>query len=198
MARTKISKIATDLNIALPTVVDFLRKQNIEVEDSPNARVDDSVVDLLVEHFKSDKDLKTRSEKFSSERQQPKKIKQEQGAKTEVEQPSTQTFKIVGKIELDKDGNPIAKTKEQPKAETTPAKPVETKKQEEKVQPKQEIKAEVTDKKIEKEPVKEPAQVKQELKPVEKTEPQKKAPVAEPEPVAKPQSWWAGQTRSGP
>ncbi len=187
MARTKISKIATDLNIALPTVVDFLRKQNIEVEDSPNARVDDSVVDLLVEHFKSDKDLKTRSEKFSSERQQPKKIKQEQGAKTEVEQPSTQTFKIVGKIELDKDGNPIAKTKEQPKAETTPAKPVETKKQEEKVQPKQEIKAEVTDKKIEKEPVKEPAQVKQELKPVEKTEPQKKAPVAEPEPVAKPQ-----------
>ena len=53
MARTKISKIATDLNIALPTVVDFLRKQNIEVEDSPNARIDDSVVELLVKHFKN-------------------------------------------------------------------------------------------------------------------------------------------------
>ena len=53
MARTKISKIATDLNIALPTVIEFLRKNSIEVEDSPNARIDETVVDLLVKHFQS-------------------------------------------------------------------------------------------------------------------------------------------------
>lgn len=110
MARTKISKIATDLNIALPTVVDFLRKQNIEVEDSPNARIDDSVVELLVKHFKNDKDLKTRSEQFSSDRLQNKKAKQEQvQEQVEVKAPveTIQQPKILGKINLDSQGNPI-------------------------------------------------------------------------------------------
>ncbi|MGM9846456.1 MAG: translation initiation factor IF-2 [Muribaculaceae bacterium] len=120
MARTKISKIATDLNIALPTVVDFLRKQNIEVEDSPNARIDDSVVELLVKHFKNDKDLKTRSEQFSSDRLQNKKAKQEQvQEQVEVKAPveTIQQPKILGKINLDSQGNPIKnKIEEKPVA----------------------------------------------------------------------------------
>ncbi len=47
MARIKISTVARDLNVALPTVVEFLRGKNITVDDNPNARIDEDVADLL-------------------------------------------------------------------------------------------------------------------------------------------------------
>lgn len=109
MARTKISKVAKDLNVALPTVVEFLRGKNITIDDNPNARIEDDVVDLLVKEFKNDKDLKTKSEQFSSERMQQRE-KTKPAAKpvdeiklsSEINKP-----KIIGKIDLDKHGNPV-------------------------------------------------------------------------------------------
>ena len=70
MARIKISKVAKDLNVALPTVVEFLRGKNITVDDNPNARIEEEVVSLLVNAFKSDKDQKSlaKSRKFRSKR----------------------------------------------------------------------------------------------------------------------------------
>ena len=61
MAKTKISKIAKDLNVAMPTLIEFLRKKGITVDDNPNARVEEDVFDMLVSAFKSDKDLKSKS-----------------------------------------------------------------------------------------------------------------------------------------
>ena len=49
MARTKISKIAKDFNVALPTLIDFLHKKGITIEDNPNARIDDSVLDTIAQ-----------------------------------------------------------------------------------------------------------------------------------------------------
>ena len=69
MAKTKISKVAKDLNVALPTVIEFLHKKNISIDDNPNTRVEDDIVDILVKEFKNDKDQKSKSEQFSSERQ---------------------------------------------------------------------------------------------------------------------------------
>ncbi|MDE7376642.1 MAG: translation initiation factor IF-2 N-terminal domain-containing protein, partial [Muribaculaceae bacterium] len=69
MAKTKISKVAKDLNISVGTVVDFLRSKSIEVEDNINARIDDHAVDLLMGEFRRDKDLKKQSaDLFSSAR----------------------------------------------------------------------------------------------------------------------------------
>ncbi len=69
MARIKISKVAKDLNVALPTVVEFLRGKNITVDDNPNARIEEEVVDLLVSAFKSDKDQKSKSQQLSTDRE---------------------------------------------------------------------------------------------------------------------------------
>ena len=69
MPKTKISTVAKELNVALPTVIDFLRKKNINIDENPNTRVEEDVVALLVSEFKHDKDLKTKSDKFSTERQ---------------------------------------------------------------------------------------------------------------------------------
>lgn len=124
MARTKISKVAKDLNVALPTVVEFLRGKNITIDDNPNARIEDDVVDLLVKEFKNDKDLKTKSEQFSSERMQQRE-KTKPAAKpvdeiklsSEINKP-----KIIGKIELDKHGNPVKHSE----PASTPATPADT------------------------------------------------------------------------
>ena len=121
MARTKISKVAKDLNVALPTVVDFLRSKNITVDDNPNARIEDDVVDILVKEFKSDKDQKTKSEQFSTERQQ-QRVNPAPAKPEEIKLPSELNKpKILGKIELDRHGNPVRHEAAAPQAEAPKA-----------------------------------------------------------------------------
>lgn len=113
--------------MALPTVVDFLRSKNITVDDNPNARIEDDVVDILVKEFKSDKDQKTKSEQFSSERMQQRDIKKpapKVGASEEIKLPTEiNRPKIVGKIDLDRHGNPIKPVQAVESAPTEPQKP---------------------------------------------------------------------------
>ena len=124
MARTKISKIAKDLNISLSTAVEFLRKKDITVDDNPNARVEDDVVDILVKEFKSDQDLKTKSEKFSNERQQQReKARPAKPAEPEEIRLTSEINKprILGKIELDSKGNPTSPKIVEPTPAPAPA-----------------------------------------------------------------------------
>ena len=126
MARIKISKVARDLNVALPTVVEFLRGKNITVDDNPNARIEQEVADLLVKEFKSDKDLKSKSQEFTNTRgvktkpstsRTPEEIKVE----TQINRP-----KILGKIELDRHGNPVRPQPAAQEPEKVPAPPAMT------------------------------------------------------------------------
>ena len=130
MARIKISKVARDLNVALPTVVEFLRGKNITVDDNPNARIEQEVADLLVKEFKSDKDLKSKSQEFTNTRgvktkpstsRTPEEIKVE----TQINRP-----KILGKIELDRHGNPVRPQPAAQEPEKAPAPPAMTKPEE--------------------------------------------------------------------
>ena len=124
MARTKISKIAKDLNISLSTAVEFLRKKDITVDDNPNARVEDDVVDILVKEFKSDQDLKTKSEKFSNERQQQReKARPAKPAEPEEIRLTSEINKprILGKIELDSKGYPTSPKIVEPTPAPAPA-----------------------------------------------------------------------------
>ena len=107
--------------MALPTVVDFLRSKNITVDDNPNARIEDDVVDILVKEFKSDKDQKTKSEQFSTERQQ-QRVKPAPAKPEEIKLPSELNKpKILGKIELDRHGNPVRHEAAAPQAEAPKA-----------------------------------------------------------------------------
>lgn len=134
MPRIKISKVAKDLNVALPTVVEFLRSKDISVDDNPNARIEEDVVAILESHFKSDKDIKDKSQKLSTDR-----ARDREKAKPAQRQPEEITLvseinkpKILGKIELDRHGNPL---RPKPAAESAPKaaeKPAEPKVTEEK------------------------------------------------------------------
>ena len=130
MAKTKISKIAKDLNVSLPTVIDFLRKRNINIDESPNTRVEDDVVVLLMSAFKSDKDLKNRSTQIITERKENRSKAAAQPDKAEeVKLTSAPKPRILGKLELDAKGNPVVRS-EAPKAKEPAPAPKEQKTEE--------------------------------------------------------------------
>ncbi|WP_289746578.1 translation initiation factor IF-2 [Paramuribaculum intestinale] len=104
MARTKISKIARDFNVALPTLIDFLRKKGITIEDNPNARVDDSVLDIIVKEYQTDRVQKTKSDNLSGDRHgktKERQPEQRQAPEIKIEAPVQQGPKVVGHIDLD-------------------------------------------------------------------------------------------------
>ena len=175
MARQKLSKIASELNVGLSTVREFLQKKNIEVEEGVNARVDESVCELLVKEFGGGKEInlgprtsKAQSEAAPAAAEAPKA----QAAKAE----GNGGPKVVGKIDL-ATGRPIVeKPAEAPKAQPKAEVKAEGK-PEPKAEPKAEVKAEAK------------AQPKAETKPEAKPEP--KADVkaelkAEAKPAAQP------------
>lgn len=168
----KISKVANDLNVGIPTLVEFLQKHNQEVGDpgNLNLRISDEQHEMLVRAFKNDKDLKSKSERYASERQKDKvknKASQEpkkpEQIKTVVE--TVQKPKILGKIELDKHNNPVVEEKK-PEPKPAPASaPAPAPKPAPKPEPKPVVKEEV------REEVKK-AEVKEEAKPAPQPAPQ--------------------------
>ena len=58
MAKVKISNIARDLNISVETVYESLRKKNISVVETPNTRLEEDVVDMLMNEFKADRAMR--------------------------------------------------------------------------------------------------------------------------------------------
>lgn len=177
MARTKISKIARDFNVALPTLIDFLRKKGITIEDNPNARVDDSVLDIIVKEYQTDRVQKTKSDNLSGDRHgktKERQPEQRQAPEIKIEAPVQQGPKVVGHIDLDSRKpvvtSPSAEVAEEPvksapvEQSNAVAEPAAENKSTEPV-------ASVTEKK----PEAEPAKVEPETKPEEP---------AKPEPVA--------------
>ena len=52
----RISKIAKELNVGVSTAAEFLRKHDIEVDETnPNARIGEDAADLLRKEYSKDK-----------------------------------------------------------------------------------------------------------------------------------------------
>ena len=194
MTKTKISKVAKELNVSISTVIDFLHTQNISVDDNPNARIEEDVVDILRKKFKTDQAIKENAAQVASERKTQKNESKPQPVTEPVEiKPAVEpisTPKVVGHIELDKKGNPVAK-KTEPKPEPKPEPKAEAKPQP-KTQPKPEpAPAKKPEPKPEPKPVEKKAEPKPlpkpEPKPVEKKPEPKPQPVVENKPEAKPE-----------
>ena len=184
--RTKISKVAKDLNVAVSTALDFLKKHNIEVEGGLNARIDDDAVNLLYKEFSKDKDAKAEAEQYLTTRREEKKDreeKREEKRNQRVETPAGEPhagLKIKRKIDLDNLGSPraaVSAGNPEPKPEAkAEEKPVETPKAPEASKPQAPKPAEAA-------PAPKP-EVQEAPKPQPKAEPER--PVEQAEPVAEP------------
>ncbi len=122
--KIKISQVAKDLNVGVPTLVEFLQKKDQDVEpNNLNMRITQEQYDMLVKAFKNDKDLKTKSDRYSSDRHKEKeKMKVVSEPKREEVKTVVETLsspKIVGKIDLDTLNKPAVEEKkpEVPKEE---------------------------------------------------------------------------------
>ena len=121
----KISKAVKDLNIGMQTARDFLKKNEIEVDDNINARISDEAYNLLIQKFKPAMQQKKAAEQIIHDRKEEKAAQAAEKKRREAEESKTvevaiQKPKVLCKIELDAKGNPVAPkpaAPEAPKAE---------------------------------------------------------------------------------
>ncbi len=170
--RTKLGKIAKDLNVGIGTAAELLRKHNIEVADDPNTRIDEDAINILTRAFSTDKNAKDQATDQATQRREDKKTaRQEREKAAEIRKPVGP--KIIGQIDL-ATGKPVEKAKEKPVEKTPDVKP----------QPKQEPADQPK-------PAPEPkTEKKPEVKPEAKQQPKqedKPKQVAKPEPKPQPQ-----------
>jgi translation initiation factor IF-2 len=57
-ALKRLSKVAREFNIGTSTIVDFLGKKGISIENNPNAKISENAYELLYKEFQQEKKLK--------------------------------------------------------------------------------------------------------------------------------------------
>ncbi|MCF0182307.1 MAG: translation initiation factor IF-2 [Muribaculaceae bacterium] len=147
----KISKASKDLNVGVERIRSFLAKNGIEIDNNPNARIDDTVYDMLVKQFSPDKELRAKADDHTKERQKGREKERKVVEDIPTDIPG-QKHKIIGKIDLnpskpvkaeEPSKKPVKadapKHAEQPKPEPVKEKEVPTKAEE--TQPKQDTPA---------------------------------------------------------
>ncbi len=171
--RIKISQVASNLNVGVQSIRDYLHKKNIEVDLGPNARISEEVYAMLVKEFGSDKEQKEKSVNFTREQQAQKAQKTNKVEEIKIE---VQVPKVLGKIDL-KTGKPVV---EQPAATEEP-------KEQPKEQPKEKEQPKVVDVPAEPEKPAEPVATEDpKEQPKEKEQPKAVEVPAEPEKPAAP------------
>ena len=167
-----------ELNVGLPTIVDFLQKKGIEVEEgNPNARVSDDIYEVLKKEFGSDQDQKKESELLRLRHKEKSKnevvtiesVQKEEPEEVKIEVSAPVQFKQVGKIDLDSLNKKAKPAQEEPKEEV---KPVEV---EEKV-----VEEPVVEEPVVETPVVEVAAVEEAEEPIPAEPEEEEAPVSRP------------------
>lgn len=129
----RINKAIKEFGVGRQTIVDFLNKKGLPIEDDLNAKLDDRQYELLKQEFSTDKHLKSAAEEMIQSRQQERKryVKPQKETPeviaTTVPEEMRPHIVEKGKIELDSHGNPVSKVlssdedeKPAPKAVGTP------------------------------------------------------------------------------
>ena len=122
----RLSKVAIELNIGLPTIFDFLDEKGVDIERSPNAKISTDLYEILLAEFQAEKELKEESRLLRLEKTDKETItmsdadkaspgKKESGevvitdpnaTPTEEKKPETKEkveVKAIDKIDVDKD-----------------------------------------------------------------------------------------------
>ena len=73
--KIRLNKVQKELNLGLSTIVEFLQKNNFNIEENPNAVVPEEGYNLLIKEFSTDKNLRIQSDRFTQERQNKEKPK---------------------------------------------------------------------------------------------------------------------------
>jgi translation initiation factor IF-2 len=182
----RLSKIAREYNVGIHTIVEFLHKKGFsDIDTNPNTKVSAEAVQLIEKEYKTDISIKKESEKISLKSHRPKKesisiddlddeqyeeeIEEKPVHKISPEKKETKaeeviipvekidSFKVVGKIDLNSLNRPKKKVEEKPEVKIVHKVEKQPEHKEEKLpEPKVEKQPEVKQPFIQEEPKKEP------------------------------------------
>ena len=194
----RLIKVSKELNVGVSSLVEFLHKKGVEVEASPNAKINNEHHDMLLIEFGKDKNMKKtvdrqREEQLNKDKKETvaiegydipdkeQKESEEKTSSTESNLPEDikPQFKIVGNIDLDSLKNKSKKTikhqevKEKQESVTPELQEKEPEEVKEDEKPKK-SKKEVPTEKIEKEEVKEKEEEKEKEKEEEEVKEEEK------------------------
>lgn len=116
----RLSKLAKEFNVGVDTILEFLVSK--EVGDlNRNSKVSADVYEMLVDEYQPDMKVKAEAKQKKEARlaeEEAKKIAAEEVEKVKVEAPKLQGFKVVDKVDLEKESKPKKEEvkKEKPKA----------------------------------------------------------------------------------
>lgn len=60
----RLSKIASEFNISVGSIVEFLSKKGVKVDSNPNAKITNDIYEILLKEYSSDKQVKETSKKL--------------------------------------------------------------------------------------------------------------------------------------
>lgn len=116
----RLNKVLSELNIGLQTAVDFLKNKKelgeVNEEMTSNTKISDAQYRALVSAFSGDKAVKTQAEMLITKKVKDKKAEkaEKKAAKAEDLLEQRQTFKPLGKIDLDNLGKKAKPAKSEP------------------------------------------------------------------------------------
>jgi len=70
---TRLSKLAKEYNVGISTIIEFLKKKGFEIENNPNAKISQDMVDILDKEYSLEKSVKKESEKLNLKNLRDKK-----------------------------------------------------------------------------------------------------------------------------
>lgn len=171
----RLNKVLKELNVSIDRVVDFLEENGVQVDRSPNTKIDQTTYAMLVKEFQSDAQQKAASGEVIINKipeKKPEEVKKEVEPQKAVEpaekhEPKEETPEIIETVKVEVEGPKIIDKIDLD--ELTPSKPKKKKTQEPK-QTKQEKPVEEKDSKTEK-PEKTEKPAKTEKKPAKEEKP---------------------------
>jgi len=69
----RLSRVARECNVGIHTIVEFLEKKGFEIDKSPNSKIPEDALALVMEAFQQDLTAKREAEKFTQEHRQETK-----------------------------------------------------------------------------------------------------------------------------
>jgi translation initiation factor IF-2 len=144
---TRLNKAATELNVGISTIVEFLHKKGIVIEENPNTKITPEVFAMLVKEYQSDKAAKDEAMKIGLSFVKHEAISlEEKGVKARTTEPESEPEDLIIKSSAVSFEEPVTQKEKKP-----PVKPAaEEAKAEEKAPakpPVKEVKAAEKDKK---------------------------------------------------
>ena len=116
----RLGKAARDFNVGISTIVEHLSNEGIEIESSPNTKLEPELYDKLLAAFKSDQELKEKSTSISNRTRPEKKSISLDSTKGNEEEEAPATEEKPAAIDVHELKEEVKKASEEPAEEETP------------------------------------------------------------------------------